>query len=157
AYLPALTASALGGYERLAFPMPTNLIPAGFATSNNMEVVPGATVKYLLFDFGGRAANVEAANQLSIAANADFTTAHQKLIYSVARAYFMLDAANATVNAAQRGLADARVLQESAQALFGRGLGNEVEVDLARRATAQAQFDLSRTYTAQKEAMSYLL
>jgi outer membrane protein TolC len=120
-------------------------------------VVPGATVKYLLFDFGGRAANAEAANQLSIAANADFTTAHQKLIYSVARAYFILDGANASVGAAQRGLADARVLQESAQALYGRGLGTEVEVDLARRATAQAQFDLSRTYTAQKEAMSALL
>jgi outer membrane protein TolC len=54
-------------------------------------------------------------------------------------------------------LADARVLQESAQALFGRGLGTEVEVDLARRGTAQAQFDLSKTYTAQKEAMSSLL
>jgi outer membrane protein TolC len=157
AYLPSLTASALAGFERIAFPMPTNLVPAGFATSNNRELVPGATVKYLLFDFGGRAANVEASNQLSIAANADFTTAHQKLIYSVARAYFILDGANATVSAAQRGLADARFLQESAQALYGRGLGTEVEVDLARRATAQAKFDLSRTYTAQKEAMSSLL
>jgi outer membrane protein TolC len=47
AYLPVLTAGVLGGYERLAFPLPTNLIPAGFATSNNMEVVPGATIKYL--------------------------------------------------------------------------------------------------------------
>jgi outer membrane protein TolC len=157
AYLPTLTASALAGYERLAFPLPPSVLPAGFATSNNKEVVPGATIKYLLFDFGGRAANVDAANQLSIAANADFTTAHQKLIYSVARAYFILDGANATVSAAQRGLADARVLQEAAQALYGRGLGTEVEVDLARRATAQAQFDLSRTYTAQKEAMSSLL
>ena len=157
AYLPALSASALAGYERIAFPLPPSVLPAGFATSNNKEFVPGATVKYLLFDFGGRAANVEAANQLSIAANADFTTAHQKVIYSVAHIYFILDGANATVSAAQQGVADARVLQESAQALFGRGLGTEVEVDLARRATAQAQFDLSRTYTAQKEAMSSLL
>jgi outer membrane protein TolC len=157
AYLPVLTAGALAGYERLAFPLPTNLEPKGFATSNNMEVAPGASIKYLLFDFGGRGAAVEEANQLSIAANADFTTAHQKLIYDVARAYFMLDAANATVNAAQRGLADARVLQDSAQALYGRGLGNKVDVDLARRGTAQAQFDLSRTYSAQKDAMSSLL
>jgi outer membrane protein TolC len=52
---------------------------------------------------------------------------------------------------------DSRVLQEAAQALYGRGLGTEVEVDLGRRATAQAQFDLSKTYTAQKEAMSLLL
>src|SRR5215469_7848359 len=157
AYLPVLTAGALAGYERLAFPLPPTLIPAGFATSNNMEVVPEASIKYLLFDFGGRAASVEEANQLSIAANADFTTAHQKLIYDVARAYFTLDAANATANAAQRGLADARVLQESAQALYGRGLGNEVEVKLARRGTAQAQYDLSRTYSEQKDAMSSLL
>ena len=69
----------------------------------------------------------------------------------------MLDAANATVNSAQQGLADARVLQESAEALNGRGLGTEVEVDLARRGTAQAQYDLSQTYTAQKSTMSSLL
>jgi multidrug efflux pump subunit AcrA (membrane-fusion protein) len=69
AYLPVLTASALADYERLAFPMPTNLVPAGFATSNNREVVPAASVKYLLLDFGGRAATVEEASQLSIAAN----------------------------------------------------------------------------------------
>jgi outer membrane protein TolC len=157
AYLPILTAGAAAGYERLAFPLPTNLVPAGFATSNNMEVAPGATIKYLLFDFGSRAAAVEEANQLSVAANADFTTAHQKVIYDVARAYFTLDGANATVSAAQQGLGDARVLQDSAQALFGRGLGTEVEVDLSRRGTAQAQYDLSKTYTAQKDAMSSLL
>ena len=116
-----------------------------------------ASIKYLLFDFGGRAAAVDEAKQLSVSANADFTKAHQKVIYGVAHTYFMLDGANATVSAAQRGLADARVLQESAQALFGRGLGTEVEVDLSRRGTAQAQFDLSRTYTAQKDAMSSLL
>ena len=74
-------------------PLPTNLVPAGFATSNNWEVAPAATVKYLLFDFGGRTATVEEASQLSIAANAEFTTAHQKLIYNVADAYFMLDGA----------------------------------------------------------------
>jgi len=157
AYLPTLTASALAGAERIAFPLPTNVVPAGFATSNNMEVVPAASIKYLLFDFGGRAAEVDEAKQLSVSANADFTSAHQKVIYSVAHAYFTLDAANATVSAAQRGLADARVLQESAEALHGRGLANEVDVDISRRGTAQARFDLSRTYTAQKDAMSSLL
>jgi outer membrane protein len=91
AYLPILTAGALAGYERLAFPLPTNVVPAGFATSNNMEVAPGASIKYLLFDFGGRAAAVDEAKQLSVSANADFTSAHQKVIYSVARAYFILD------------------------------------------------------------------
>ena len=103
AYLPVLTAGAFAGYERLAFPMPPTVFPAGFATLNNKEVVPEASIKYLLFDFGGRAANVEEASQLSIATNADFTTAHQKLIYSVARAYFILDGANATTFIDQKG------------------------------------------------------
>jgi hypothetical protein len=49
------------------------------------------------------------------------------------------------------------VLQEPADALNSRGLGTALGVDLARRATAQAQFDLSQTYTAQKSAMSSLL
>ena len=71
--------------------------------------------------------------------------------------YFMLDGVNAGVSAARQALADAQVLQQSTEALFGRGLATMVSVDLARRGTAQAQFDLSQTYTAQKEAMSSLL
>ena len=69
----------------------------------------------------------------------------------------MLDGVNAGVSAARQALADAQVLQQSTEALFGRGLATMVSVDLARRGTAQAQFDLSQTYTAQKEAMSSLL
>jgi outer membrane protein len=157
AYLPVLTAGALAGYERLVFPFPKNLVPAGFLVSNNAEVVPQLSVKYLLFDFGGRTATVEEARQLSISANAEFTAAHQKLIFNVARAYFMLDGVNAGVSAARQAVADAQVLQQSVEALSGRGLATVVNVDLARRGTAQAQFDLSQAYTAQKEAMSSLL
>ena len=40
AYLPALTASALAGYEHLAFPFPSNLVPPGFVTFNAQEVCP---------------------------------------------------------------------------------------------------------------------
>jgi outer membrane protein len=157
AYLPALTVSALAGYEHVVTPFPTNIAPQGFITFNAQEVFPQLTVKYLLFDFGGRAAVVEAAGQLSIAGNAAFTAAHQQLIFNVARAYFMLDGAVAAVRAARQALVDAQVVQRSAEALSSRGLATIVNVELARRDTAQAQFDLAQANAAQHDAMYTLL
>ncbi len=75
----------------------------------------------------------------------------------MARAYFTLDGADAAVRAARQGLADAQVVQQSGEALFGRGLDTIVDVQLARRATAQAQYDLAQSNTAQHDAMYTLL
>jgi outer membrane protein len=157
AYLPALTASAVAGWEHFVLPFPSNLVPQGFIIFNAQEVIPQLAVNYLLLDFGGRAAAVETAGQLSIAGNVVFTAAHQQLIFNVARAYFTLDGADAAVRAARQGLADAQVVQQSAEALFGRGLDTIVDVQLARRATAQAQYDLAQANTAQHDAMYTLL
>ena len=157
AYLPALTASAVAGWEHFVTPFPSNLVPQGFIIFNAQEVIPQLAVNYLLLDFGGRAAAVEAAGQLSIAGNVAFTAAHQQLIFNVARAYFTLDGADAAVRASRQGLADAQVVQQSAEALFGRGLDTIVDVQLARRATAQAQYDLAQANTAQHDAMYTLL
>jgi len=157
AYLPALTVSALAGYEHAVFPFPANLAPDGFITADAQEVFPQLTVSYLLLDFGARAATVEEAGQRSIAANVAFTAAHQQLIFNVARTYFLVDGADAAVRAARQALADAQVVQQAAEALFGRGIGTVVDVQLARRGTAQAQFDLSEATAAQHEAMYTLL
>src|SRR5215471_14724833 len=138
AYLPVLTANVLLGYEHVVAPFPSNLVPQGFITFDAQELYPQLTVKYLLFDFGGRAAAVEAANGLSVASNAGFTAAHQQLIFNVARAFFALDGATAAKHAADQGLADAQVVQRSAEALSSRGLATIVNVQLARRDTAQA-------------------
>ena len=61
------------------------------------------------------------------------------------------------IRAKRQGLADAQVVQQSAEALFGRGLDTIVDVQLARRATAQAQYDLAQANTAQHDAMYTLL
>ena len=157
AYLPALTASAVAGWEHFVTPFPSNFVPQGFIIFNAQEVIPQLAVNYLLLDFGGRAAAVEAAGQLSIAGNVAFTAAHQQLIFNVARAYFTLDGADAAVRAARQGLADAQVVQQSAEGLFGRGLDTIVDVQLARRATAQAQYDFAQANTAQHDAIYTLL
>src|SRR5215470_8346106 len=101
AYLPALTASAVAGWEHFATPFPSNLVPQGFIIYNAQEFIPQLAVTYLLFDFGGRSAAVDAAGQISIAGNVAFTAAHQQLIYNVARAYFTLDGADAALRAAR--------------------------------------------------------
>jgi outer membrane protein TolC len=157
AYLPVITGAAIVGDEYLVAPFPSEFIAKGYITANVQEAVPEIGISYLLFDFGGRAARVEEANQSSIASNAAFTAAHQQLIFNVTRAYFTLDAAGAGVNAAQQALTDAQVLQQAAEALFSRGLATSVNLQLARRGTAQALFDLSQTNAAQQSAMYALL
>src|SRR5262249_57706079 len=94
------------------------------------EVMPQLAVNYLLLDFGGRAAAVEAAGHLSIAGNVAFTAAHQQLIFNVARAYFTLDGADAALRAARQALADAKVVQQSAEAPPGRGVNHTADVTL---------------------------
>jgi outer membrane protein len=152
ALLPALTASAIGGYQRAATPFPSNLVPQGFITANIQEVLPTLTISYLLLDFGGREATINAAKQLSVAANVTFTQAHQKLIFDVAKAYFSLDGADAALRAAEQALKDAQEVQSSAEASYGRGLATIVTVELARRDTAQRRYDLARARTAQHDA-----
>ena len=157
AYLPALTANVLVGYEHVVAPFPSNLVPQGFITFDAQELYPQLTVKYLLFDFGGRAAAVEAASGLSVASNAGFTAAHQQLIFNVARAYFTLDGVIAAKHASDQGSVDAQVVQRSAEALSSRGLATIVNVQLARRDTAQARLDLAKADAAVHDAMCALL
>jgi outer membrane protein len=158
AFLPEITASALGGYQHIASPFPTNLVRRGYITANAQEVFPELAIKYLLIDFGGgREAAERGAEQLSFAANVSFTAAHQRLILSVARSYFTLDGVNAQLQAARKALDDARSLQRSAEALQARGLGTVVSVQLARRNTAQATYEIAQATTAQHDANYTLL
>jgi outer membrane protein len=158
AFLPEITASALGGYQHIASPFPTNLVRQGYITANAQEIFPELAIKYLLIDFGGgREAAEQGAKQLSFAANVSFTAAHQKLILSVARSYFMLDGVDAQLQAARKALDDAQKLQRSAEALQARGLGTIVSVQLARRNTAQAAYEITQATAAQHDANYTLL
>ena len=157
ALLPALTASAIEGYQRAATPFPSNLVPQGFITANIQEFLPTLTISYLLLDFGGREAAINATRQLSVAANVTFTQAHQKLIFDVAKAYFLLDGADAALHAAEQALKDAEEVQSSAEASYGRGLATIVTVELARRDTAQRRYNLAQARTAQHDAQYGLL
>src|SRR5512132_3752586 len=136
-YLPDITAQVIGGYQRLTSPFPSDLVRQGYIAANVAEVLPGITAKWLLFDFGGRSQAVAAAEQLTIAANAEFTAVHQKLIFDVARTYFVLDAVDTQLAAAREALTNARRVEEAATALYDRGVGTIVA--LAAGASAARQ------------------
>lgn len=155
--LPTLTASALGGYQHIASPFPSNLVRKGYITADTEEVLPELAIRYLLLDFGRRDAAEAQARQVSFAANVAFTAAHQQLILTVARAYFTLDGVNAALRAARQALANARTLQQSAADMQARGLGTVVNTELARRGTAQAAYEVAQATTAQHDATHSLL
>src|SRR5882757_175187 len=57
-YLPQLSLEALGGYEHTPLPAPKDLVPKGYFESNSQEFIPSLALKWLLFDFGRRDAQL---------------------------------------------------------------------------------------------------
>jgi outer membrane protein len=69
----------------------------------------------------------------------------------------VLDGEDAQMKAAQQSRANARLLQQSAEAMYARGLGTVVNVQLARRGSAQAAFDIATASAAERDAADRLL
>jgi outer membrane protein len=102
----------------------------------NIEVL---SIQWLLFDFGERAALVDAAKQASAISNIAFTEAHQQIIYNVSLAFYAYAAARARLASASKSLQDAKDVQTAAEDRYKRGIGTVVEVAQTRQATAEAQ------------------
>jgi outer membrane protein len=157
AYLPQLSLQAIGGFQHTPLPMPKNLVPAGYFVSDTREVIPALALKWLLFDFGGRAAQLQAARADSFVANVAFTGAHQKLIFEVSQAYFDLGAARGKLHAAQKALSTALTTQDAAVAKQNNGLATVVAVAQAQRQSAQARYTLAAAQGAERNARANLI
>lgn len=160
-YLPIITADVVAGLAQtsvtapgLDLPIP---IPAGTLTTTGTQVVPSLTVKWLLFDFGQREATREAANHLSYAANVTFNGTHQKLIFDVSNAFFILTAARVQLRIAQGTLTNSRLVLEAAEARLGRGLATTMEVATAKQQVAQARFNLTQSQGHERSSYMGLL
>jgi outer membrane protein len=139
AFLPNLSAAVIGGYQsghdRQSL--------SGNATSGSESgngSISSLSLQWLLFDFGQRAANLDAAKQASVISNIGFTAAHQNLIYRVSLAFYADAAARARQVSAGQSLADATAIQAAAESRFKAGTGTVVETAEARQASAQAEF-----------------
>ena len=152
-YLPRLTAAAIGGFQisQISGPLGTT------ATNELRGTISLVSFEWLLFDFGQRAAVVEAANQASVISNIGFTAAHQQLIYDVSLAFYANAAARARVGNAVQSLKNAESVQAAAEDRMKRGIGTAIEAAQARQATAQARLVMIQATGAAQNAYLTLI
>ena len=156
-YLPQLSFQAIGGIEHTPLPAPKNLVPKGYFLSDTREVIPSIALKWLLFDFGQRSAQRDAARATSFVANVFFTAAHQHLVYAVSKAYFDLGAARGRLRAASTAVSTATTTRNAATAKQSNGLATTVAVAQATRQWAQAQYRLTAAQGAERNAYASLI
>ena len=178
AFLPQLSVDAVAGYQLIGqgtagltvdsstvpgiavtkAGVPASItIPDGVITTRTKEAVPTATLKWLLFDFGARSAGLSAAKHLTEAAGETFNAAHQRVVYNVARSFFILTSARAQTRIARKTLVNSALVRDAAEARLSRGLANNIEVAQARQLEAQARFDAIQAEGRERNAYASLL
>jgi outer membrane protein len=156
AFLPNITASAIGGYQ--GSNGHETALGTGFNNNSSLNgTVSALSLQWLLFDFGERAAVVDAAKQGSAISNIAFTVAHQQLIYSVALAFYNHAAAGARLTTATQSLKNARDVQAAAEDRYGHAIGTVTEVAQARQGTAQANLAVVQATGGAKDAYLALI
>ena len=137
-FLPFVSAGIVQGWQKNR--VETSILGAEVAndikTKGNVEVL---SIQWLLFDFGERAALVDAAKQASVISNIAFTAAHQQVIYNVSLAFYANAAARAHVASAAKSLRDAEDVQVAAEDRYKRDIGTVVEVAQTKQASAEAR------------------
>jgi outer membrane protein TolC len=137
AFLPNITATAIGGYQGSNGHQ--TALGTGLSSDPSLDgSVSALSLQWLLFDFGERAAVVDAAKQGSVISNTAFTAAHQQVIYSVTLAFYNHAAAQARLTTATQSLKNAQDVQAAAEDRYKHGVGTVTEVAQARQGTAQA-------------------
>lgn len=135
----------------------TILNPQGFFVADTQIFLPALTLKWLLFDFGGKQAAIDATQEALAAANFGFNATHQKVVFEVTRAYYGVNTAQGRVEVARAALALALKLQAAAEARRARGLATLPEVLQAREQSARAAYELEEASAGQADARMALL
>ena len=118
---------------------------------------PQGAFLWMLFDFGQRAAVVEAAEQLSTISNIGFTAAHQQLIFDVSVAFYNYSAARARASMASQALKNAQMVEAAADERMRKGIGTAIEVTQAHQVTAQTNLGLVQANGAEQNGYLTLI
>ncbi|MBI1965120.1 MAG: TolC family protein [Betaproteobacteria bacterium] len=105
---------------------------------------PSFALSYVLFDFGARADQVEAAEYRLLAANLAQNRVLQDVIFQVEHAYYQLLGIDALVKTNEMSLKNNQTALEAAQKRRESGLATVADVYRAETAVAQAQLNLTR-------------
>jgi TolC family type I secretion outer membrane protein len=128
AYLPSLSASLGSGRAR-----------SNDVTRDQRSLA--ANLSWLIFDFGGRGANLEAARQLLAAANASQDATVQSLLLAATQAFYQVQALQASLAAAQASERAAETSFRAAAARYQAGSAAPADQLQARTAWSQAQLN----------------
>ncbi|BCP51486.1 protein CyaE [Kaistia sp. 32K] len=155
-FVPTLSANVIGGRQQVTTPVDI-LGERKDITTNVDGATSAVALQWLVFDFGQRKAVVDAAKQLSTAANVNFNGAHQLLIFNVTRAYYQYGAAQTRTEVAGQSLRNSRAILEAAVQREKNGLGTTVEVAQARQQVAQSELRQVSSTGLQQDAYQALL
>ena len=137
-YYPTLSASALG-LAAGSFGAGVNGVDA---FGNEAIGSVSGTLKYLLFDFGGRSAEAEAARQAFFSSDSNHNQAIQDVVRDVADAYYTHLGDLARLRAAEVTLKDALTNLEAAELRRRVGVATIVDVLQAQANVAQVRVTL---------------
>jgi outer membrane protein len=147
AYLPTLSAQGTATRSR-------NLVGNNTISSRTESV--GVSANYLLYDFGGRAGNLENAKQLLIAANATRDATLQSNFLTAVQAYYALLSARASTKALRVAEASARESLAAAQARYQAGVATPADRLQAQTALSQATLNLVTAQGNERSAQGTL-
>lgn len=142
AYYPILAALASFSDQRILEPFPKPLSPVGYSLFELPTLQPEVEIEYTIFDFGRRAAKVDAATAEKLASGANFIQINQEVAFRVSVAYYNLLTAQERLQAAQETLKTDQTTQDASEAQLNNGRATLPDVLNARAETAQSQFDL---------------
>jgi outer membrane protein len=140
-YYPVLAGQAAFADQRIIEPFPKPLSPRGYNMIEIPAVVPEVTLDYLIFDFGKRGAQVDAATAEKLAAGANFIQANQNVAFRVASAFYQLLTQQERLAAAEATLKTAQTTADAAEFQLRNGRSTLPDVLNARAETSQAVFD----------------
>jgi len=114
---------------------------SSFSPNAHLTYAASLGLSYLLFDFGGRAAQVEESRQALIAAGYEHNAAIRDVVFNVARAYYQLLDARARLAAQKTTLEELRVSLDAADARHQAGIATIADVLQARTALSQGELN----------------
>ena len=102
-------------------------------------------ISYLLLDFGGRQAQIEAARFALLSANWSHNRVLQDVMLNVLESYYNYTGAKGTLEAQQENLEDSKTSLDAAKALFEAGITARLDVLLAESNYINVQLQLEIT------------
>ncbi len=130
---------------------------SGRGCAQNFDfLVSALTLKYLLFDFGGRCASIESARQALYAANWSHNWEVQTVVFNVLYAYYSHLDAVASLVASQSDLEDARTTLDAAEKMFQAGVKTIADVLQAQANFSGVRLKVEKDYSAVQTTMGKL-